>query len=284
MLRVLVTVFTVSLLNPHVAAASPAASVATGATSASAKVKGPVVFEVSVVEGDVDVVAGAKDKVEVEVKTKGGKGGPVKLRSNGDRMTADFGAIRGLRQGDLRVVLPPGSELHLQVVSGDVRVRGLGGNVEVSAVSGDVEIIGAADIKVEAVSGDVKVRDITGSIDVETVSGDADLASAKGVTGKLDFETTSGDLVWAGSCGTGCRMELDTLSGQATLYVDPQSSFELEFESFSGQITDKLGVKTTRQSKGGHGMGTNVDARYGKGAGKISGDTHSGRLVLDKKK
>lgn len=284
MQRLLIAVFALELLNPHIAAASPAA-VAVAANSASAKVKGPVVFEVAVIEGDVDVVAGAKDKVSIEVK--GGKSAPVKLRSSGNRMTAEFGSMHGLQRGDVRIELPPGSEVHVRSISGDVNVKGLAGNVEVTAVSGDVEILGATDVKVEAVSGDVKVRDATGSIDVETVSGDADLASAKGVTGKLEFETTSGNLVWAGTCGSGCRMDVETLSGRATLHVDAKSSFELGFESFSGGVTDKLGVTTVRESKGGrHGRGPGSDlaARYGKGAGKISVETHSGKLVLVEKK
>jgi len=283
MFRVIIAVFTMELLCPCSASANPAAVIAAGANTATAKVKGPVVFEISVIEGDIEIVAGAKDKVEIEVKVKGGKHRSVSLRQRGKRVTAEFGGISGLRRGDVRVVLPPGSEAHVQVVSGDVKVSGLGGDVEVSAVSGDIEVTGAANVQVEAVSGDVALRGIKGAIEIETVSGDAKVMAAAGAKGKFEFETTSGDLDWSGTCGSGCRMDLESLSGRATLRMAAKSSFDLDIESFSGTMKDKLGVKKIRESKGHRGMGYELEARYGKGAGKISFESHSGRLVLEKK-
>jgi hypothetical protein len=283
MLRIVIAVFTMELLCPCPASASPVAAIVAGASSASAKVKGPIAFELRVIEGDIEVVTGAADTVSVEVKGARGKDRPVTLRSRGKRMTAEFRNKQGLQNGDVRVTLPPGSSVHLQTISGDVSVKGLGGSVEVSAVSGDVKIDGAADVSVEIVSGDLELRGATGDIEIETVSGDAEVVRPAGAKGRFEFETTAGDLDWFGTCARDCRMDIETLSGRATLRLDPKSSFELDFETFAGGLSDKLGVKIVREAKSGPHGGKDLEARYGKGTGKISFESHSGQLVLAKK-
>ncbi len=256
-----------------------AASGATG--SAAMKVKGPVVFEMTIINGDLKVTSGAKDKVEIKVSGPGV--GSVTLQVHGNRVSPEFGLMGDtLKSGDVKLVLPPGSDLVIESINGDVRIDKVGGDVQISVVSGDVTINGAGAAQIEAVSGDIELIGVTGNVDVETVSGDT-LVKAKLRDGsRMSFETMSGTLTWSGRCGAGCRIQAETLSGDVVLELDKKSSFQVAFESFSGEFKDLLAMAVTGK-RGRPGRGLEVNARYGKGAGKISVETFSGRLTISKK-
>lgn len=255
--------------------------VSSGSGSATLKVKGPVVFEMTILSGDLEVTAGAKDKVEIKVSGPGVGG--VTLLAHGNRISPEFGFMGDtLRNGNVKLVLPPGSDVVIESISGDVRIDKVGGDVQISAVSGDVTINGVGAAQIEVVSGDIELVGVTGDVDVETVSGDTLVETKLRKNSRMSFETTSGNLTWSGRCGAGCRIQAETLSGDVVLKLDKRSSFQVAFESFSGDLHDMLAMAVTGR-RGKPGRGLQIDARFGKGAGKISVDTHSGSLTISKK-
>jgi len=249
--------------------------------SASRKVNGPVVFEMTIISGDLKVTSGAVDQVEIKVSGPGVGG--VTLLAHGKRISPEFGLMGDtLRNGDVKLVLPPGSDVVIKSINGDVRIDKVGGDAQITAVSGDVTINGVAAARIEAVSGDVELAGVTGAVRVETVSGDTIVETVTRDDSHMSFETTSGTLTWSGKCGAGCRIEAETLSGDVVLKLDKKSSFQVAFESFSGDLEDMLAMAVTGE-RGAPGRGREVDARYGNGAGKISVETHSGSLTISKK-
>jgi len=252
---------------------------ASGTGVATAKVAGPVVFEITVINGDIVVKSGAKHAVEVRVSGKQ----TVSLQTHGKRrMTAELGLGGPILNGDVWIELPRGSDVVIESINGDVTVGGVGGDAQIEAVSGDVTVKDAGKSSVSAVNGDVSLTKVAGDVTVETVSGNTTIHTVPRADSRLRFDSTSGSLAWFGLCGNGCRIEAQTLAGNLELHLDANSSFDVVFEAFSGGIVDKLGLGS-KDDRGRSGVGRVVKGRYGKGAGKIDVGAHSGDLLLVKK-
>jgi hypothetical protein len=118
-------------------------------------------------------------------------------------------------------------------VSGDVRARGVNGELRLNAVSGDVGVRSVeAGMRLEQASGDVSVRDLKGDLTIDNVSGDLSL---RGVQGHASCGSVSGDLSAAYLEGG-----LDaTVSGDASLKTDftPGSDYRV---SASGSVSVKF--------------------------------------------
>lgn len=252
------------------AVAAPAAARAD--TKATAAVPGKVRFEVTALQGDVEIVKGKDKTVEVTVD---GRVSNITIEVSGDHVELEFDGMEFLRQGNVRVALPAGSTVEVEAINGAVTVTGLGGDVSIEAVQGDVTVTGAEDVEIEAVSGDVTATGITGRLDVETVSGGARLETTGG---RVEVETVSGNIQIHGPCAKGCRIDAESLSGVVELHLTKSSSFELDFETFSGSLDDQLGAEVS----GGGIRGKEYRGRYGKGGGRIDVSTYSGTLRLMK--
>ncbi len=252
-----------------------------GAGSATLKVKGPIVFEMTILNGDLKVTSGAKDKVEIKVSGPGV--GDVTLQAHGKRVSPDFGFMGDtLKNGNVKLLLPPGSDVVIESINGDIRIDRVGGDAQIAAVSGDVTINGVGAAQIEVVSGDIELIGVTGNVDVETVSGDTVVKTKPRNDSRMSFETISGTLTWSGRCASGCRIQAETLSGGVVLELDKKSSFQVSFESFSGDLEDMLAMVVTGR-RGKPGRGLRIYARYGKVSCKISVETHSGNLTISKK-
>jgi hypothetical protein len=233
-------------------------------SEATAAVEGPCVFTISVLSGDVAVKPGGKKEVKIRV-TGAGARRPVALeQSGGKRVSARFAGQDFLRKGDVEVWLPPGSDVVIESVSGDVSVARVGGDARVEAVSGDVEVAGAAEVAIESVSGHVHVLGATDDVAVETVSGEVRVETNDREATRLRVDTTSGHVAWAGRCGAGCRIDVDTLSGSVELDAHAASSFDVDFDTFSGRHEGP--------------------SRVGKGVGTVDVATFSGTLSVRTRK
>jgi hypothetical protein len=93
----------------------------------------------------------------------------------------------------VRAILPPGSGLNAQTISGDVNARGVRA-VGIKTVSGDIDVSGLArDSWVKSVSGDIDVSAADGAqpiVKTETVSGDITIRGAV----RAQPRTVSGDI------------------------------------------------------------------------------------------
>ena len=254
---------------------------AQGRGSAVLPAKGPVTFRLRAQSGDVEVVAG--DKPQVSVSVTGAPPEDLELLAYGDHIEPRFGGRRQqLRRGKLHVEMPKGSQLDLVSMSGDVQVKGVGGEVRIRTMSGDVKLSGIARADVQSISGDVAIDGAAGPVRLRTVSGHTSLAMM-GAAPQLDFQSTSGNLDWSGTCGKECHLSAETMSGDLNLSVDPQSSFELSYSSHSGELRDEVQL-AVKHAPRKHGQpGGWLEATYGKGEGVIEADAFSGSLVLRKK-
>jgi DUF4097 and DUF4098 domain-containing protein YvlB len=242
--------------------------------TASVSVKGPIGLRLDVFAGNIAVTTGAAGKVSI---TAEGAAKEVRLVPYGDdRMEVEFDGRRKLRSGDVRIQLPPKSSVDLSTMSGNITVKGLGGEVRIRTVEGDIEVERATKLEARAVSGDVTARDVTGPVRIQSVAGSARVISGAGAP-QLEFETTSGDLEWNGTCGKGCRLESSSMSGDIRLNLTKESSFDLRYKSHSGDLRDDLAMTVSRDK---HGFGTSATARYGRGEGTIECQSFSGDLLV----
>src|SRR5262249_45445477 len=99
-------------------------------------VKGPIKLRLAAVAADVEIVAGA-DK-QVTVRLSEAEGARVTLHEEaGDRVELLFNGSPILRCGRLCVEVPHASSVDVSSDSGDVGVRGVGGDVRARSISGD---------------------------------------------------------------------------------------------------------------------------------------------------
>jgi hypothetical protein len=245
--------------------------------------KGPITARVDVINIDIEVVAGSPNIVKAQLSES--SSGGVKLVAHGDRVDVVFEKIGRWPplppnlEGRLRLELPPGSNVELSSVSGDVRVQELGGDVRLRAVSGDVRIKRARRVEAQLVSGDAVLQDVAGEVQLRTVSGDAMVTQTGGAASRLEFGTTSGDLVWSGACGSGCRIETRSCSGDVKLMLTHPASFDLRYVTHSGDLSDELKMNVLESQPTHQGAG-HVHARTGSGEGLIECETFSGDVHL----
>jgi hypothetical protein len=94
-------------------------------------------------------------------------------------------------QGDCIVGCPPGSSLNVHSVHGDVKIRGVRGQVKLDSVHGDVVLRGVGSTVLGAIAGDVNARDVGGDLRAASIAADA---RVRGVAGSVTLEKTGGDL------------------------------------------------------------------------------------------
>jgi hypothetical protein len=256
-------------------------------TTVQLNVKGPITLRTDLMTTDLEIAKGAAGLVKASlIDADAGTG--VRLSDHGDRVDLIVertdcgprgkGCVHG-GGGRLLVQIPAGSRVEASVLSGDVSVLDVGGDVHLRATSGDVKVKVASAVEAMLVSGEAHLAEVRGPIRLRTVSGDAHIEQNAGAPSQLEFGTTSGDLDWRGACGTGCRIEARSLSGDVRLSLAKASSFDLNYVSHSGELADGLKLSLLNQVENRSGGGA-VHARLGKGEGIVEVQTFSGELTL----
>ena len=214
---------------------------------------------------------------------------------------------------DLRVAVPKGKTISVNLGVGKAFVSNVEGNIRVSVASADV----AADrtrgtLRIATGSGNVDLRTASGDVTLETGSGDVTVAGAQGSTlklstgsgnvtvsdGKADLlhvETGSGSIDVTGSSGddvsfntgsgdvdvtlvaTFTSLRIETGSGDVTLRVPPTVGAEVDLDTGSGDID--LGGLTLQVRRIEH---DHVSGTLGDGKGRLSVETGSGNVKLQK--
>jgi hypothetical protein len=214
---------------------------------------------------------------------------------------------------DLRVLVPAGQRIAVNLVAGRVVVANVNGRLTVDASSADVEATGTrGGLSVDVGSGNVRVGDAEGDVSVDTGSGDVVLTGIRGgdvgvdtgsggVTGTtlgartLKIDTGSGDVRLSGlstadaevDTGSG-SIELDvdatlrsfhaeTGSGDVTLRAPASLGAEVDFETSSGEIRSAFDVAVTRREE------DHLVGRIGDGRGRMTIETGSGDVTLARK-
>jgi len=265
---------------------------------------------VEVVFQDVTVDVGERDDVAVTVELEA-RGPATVAKEQLARYTPEFTVedgvfrIRSLRlegnggrsvrlKGWVRILMPPGLDLHVETSSGDCTVTGdLGeGRVETDTASGDLILTGAArEIVTDSASGDVRlvlsrparaVRTDSSSGDLVLDGGCASLGAdsssgdvtAVGLTGDAEVDTSSGgvSLRWA-AVRAGTEVEVDTSSGDVELVFPEGAVLAGEVATTSGNIRSGVGGTL-------HERGRLLELPGGDGAVEVEVVTASGDVRL----
>ncbi len=125
----------------------------------------------------------------------------------------------------IRVETPPGTELRLTTVSGDVEARGLVGTQRYETVSGDLSLDAAGGtLRINTVSGDTRVRsDASVAVRAESVSGDLALLAPHLVA--VRATTVSGDVEIEGQLEPSGEFCSETVSGDLVVGLIGPASF-----------------------------------------------------------
>jgi len=257
--------------------------------------------DLSLISGKIHVTGWDRPDVKVSASIDRGV---LRFDANSSRVSLSVDDAddnnRGRRRhdvGDARyeVMVPRGSRLILEAVSGDISASGSQGEIEASSVSGDVDVTGGArEVSVDAVSGSVHAAQVNGNLRAESVSGDVRVETVSGnvegssVSGNIRLigiqskdvraETVSGDIVYSGSIEAGGKYSFDSHSGTVRLNIPRGAGAQFSVETFSGDVTTDFTVTVPPTGKRRNGR---MEFTIGDGRAKVTAQTFSGRIVIN---
>jgi hypothetical protein len=254
--------------------------------------------EIVSVAGAIDIAGWDRPEVEV-TGTVGDQVDHVDLNSSNGRVTVHVVASPGAEFGDktvarLQVHVPAKStvvarlvsadlklssvtgEVKLQTVSGDINGE-VGGDLSASTVSGDVKLTArnARSIDIRSASGDIRLTGGGGNVDVNSVSGDISLELGNVSRGRL--KSVSGDVSATLTLAPDAQLEGQTISGDLRFEFTSAPAGDFDIQSFSGDIDNCFGPKPVESR---YGPGTRLTFRNGEGRAHVSAETKSGDVRL----
>lgn len=138
--------------------------------------------------------------------------------------------------GDCEIRLPVKTELQVQAVQGDARLKSLKDSLHIGQVHGSLYIKGAGDVTLEAIYGDLWVRQLSGDLRIKQVFGSASIRSIQGrcsldqVMGDADLREIEDEL--SVSAEGDLRVHLTLVGGQQyRLHCTGDLRLRLPFES-----------------------------------------------------
>ena len=140
------------------------------------------------------------------------------------------------RSNHLSLIVPKKSNINIKVVSGDISITNIEGDVSAKSVSGDLGLSNVnGKITLISLSGDIECREVNGNATIETKSGDISLNSCI-LRGNL--KTYSGDITLLESEAS--NLEMTVYSGDVTLR-DVSVRASIFIKSIFGDVS--LGLK-----------------------------------------
>lgn len=230
-------------------------------------VTGPVVLEVKLASGEIEIDASLEGRAEVELIAHDEESqrlvDAARVELAGDRLLVDvpqrrggfsLGLVFGRHGITCRVRCPEGSGVTARTKSADILVRGTIDGLDVQTASGDVEAgrveaganvksasgdvrIGTVgrDLSVQTASGDVEVDAVHGAVSIAGVSGDVVIREA---SGNVSVNTVSGDQEH-GAVVAG-KVAAQSVSGDVRIGVRRGSRVYLDCNSVSGDTSSEL--------------------------------------------
>lgn len=238
--------------------------------------------KISLIAGQVDVIAHDEPSTRVEVHGVTGK--DLKVSLNGDRLEIDhpqlswdnfisvFRSWSGRARAEVSVLVPRDAVLKLGTVSAGALVSGLSTGARISTVSGEISVDGVVgELEFNAVSGELGASNHRGPISVNTVSGDV---TASGSAPRVSIDGVSAN-VFLDLEGVPDGIRNNTVSGDLTLRLDGDVAARYRVNTVSGalQIGDSvfkgtLGKKVEFQS--GELEGRWIEVEANSVSGKVS--------------
>ncbi len=211
----------------------------------------------------------------------------VDLRIN---VPAEILAEASLVSGDISVDGVQG-ELTLRSVSGEIEVEDTAGPLSINTTSGDVvledhtgtlvvetvsgRVRAKGDLenpRVESVSGDVRLSGVSGSIDLRSISGD--LAALDAADASLAIETTSGDVQFSGALANGTSSRISTISSSVEVRLERTDDLRLELTTTSGDLDLDLNLDRVERER------RRISGQNGTGTTQLSINTTSGDVEV----
>lgn len=280
-------------------------------------------FELSNVSGNVTVTGGSGDEVRIEAVKRARSRDQSTAKSVLDELRIEVTELpnrvevrtehpRGRRNYmgsvDYTVTVPAGVDTAIKVVSGDVRVTNVKGELRAESISGNVFASGAARLVLaKSVSGNVDVTDAASesALSVSTVSGNLtgrglkaralELSSVSGdviltnvTCDRAMVKTTSGNVDYDGPLARAGRYEMHAHSGNVRLGVTSTTGFELEATTFNGDVrsdfplTLRAGIEGSGPRKGPR-FNRSIRGSYGDGGAIVLLKSFSGDIVVTKR-
>jgi hypothetical protein len=167
-------------------------------------------------------------------------------------------------------------QMKLQTVSGEVSGE-VGGDLHATTVSGSVRVKAPAanSIEVRTISGDIQISGGGGEVEITTISGDAEVELASLKRGR--FKSVSGDLTVGFTLAAEGRIEGESVSGSQRYNFASVPAAEFDVQSLSGDISNCFGPKPL-QSR--YGPGSRLAFKNGEGKGHVRIETKSGDVHL----
>jgi DUF4097 and DUF4098 domain-containing protein YvlB len=249
---------------------------------------GPITTTISLHSGRLSIVAGDRAATVVEV-TPADPAAAADVRA-AEQTEVEFtagrllvkapdpnwlaGAIGRAAAVDVRIELPSGSDVRVEVVRARRHTEGRLGEFRLDSVSGEVRLDQVGSFHASTVSGDITVSEVTGYADVNGVSGPLRLrvlrgsAVINGVSGDVSIGSAGSDLhvstasgnIFVDDVGIGLtaktssgtirlarltrgQVDLATSSGQVDVGIGEGSAAWVDAKSVTGSVRNSLQVQ-----------------------------------------
>ncbi len=211
---------------------------------------------------------------------------------------------------NLRISIPAGKRVAIHLGTGQMDASNVAGILHLDAMSGDVRVTGGSgQLNVDTGSGDITVTGTDGDLDLDTGSGKVTVQRARGRSLRIDtgsgsvsgselrFDTAnvdagSGDILLDGLTGSSVKLEtgsgdvevtltqtpdrltVSTGSGAVRVRLPDNPSATIDLESGSGGFDVDFPLQLVRKDE------DSLTGRIGDGKGRISIETGSGDITI----
>lgn len=200
--------------------------------------------------------------------------------------------------GSIEVSVPASARISLDIGSGNVSLRGVGGDVEVAARTGDVVLENtggrvtvsafAGNLRISGASGPVSADIVAGNISVDGAEGDLDLKTVSGIlelsgikSRLVTASSTSGIVTMEGVLAPDGNYALESFVGVVRLRIPQSSSAIFSLETFSGDIRTAIPMTLESGDSGRQPQQRRI-LRLGSGNAKVSMKTFSGSVLIER--
>lgn len=172
--------------------------------------------------------------------------------------------------------------IRLESVNGHIESSKLQGDIKIETVNGDIsdEDSQGSELWYDSVNGDIRAKSANKEIFVETVNGGVDLSLEE--IEKLQVSTVNGKVEASFELIDGGEVDASSVGGKIELKVNENVSARFDLEGHAGgRIINRLTNDKEQRAK--YGPRRWLEFTAGKGEGKVSVSTVSGKIVVEKR-
>ena len=201
------------------------------------------------------------------------------------------------------VTAPAGTAINIKSLGGNLRVKGIHGDLTATTAGGNIEVAGASRIsQAKTLGGNITLTDVNsdGTLVAETFGGNVTLQGVK--ARRITASTTGGDVIardvdaesaelsslggsveFGGALSRNGRYDLHSTGGNIRLFPTGPVGFELDASTFAGEIRSDLSLKMVGPIVAPRGPRRTVHGTFGDGSAVIKATTMSGNVYVGKK-